>query len=436
MRLAAALSAVVGLLVATSADAADYKTLRNLMADAPTSPPPIPAGVEPNPVDFAKIVFHPREGEAWGLLYDSILISTSENKRPPDVFLNWESGRFEAQTDGFARIFAEELSKAGFKPGNDDSLFSRGASDADLRVGVLVEDIKGRFCNDCPNIFQKVKITAVVTMKARWEVYSALQGGVVARVVTEGGFVQSEPIRGSAEPTIYEAFRENVRLLLAAEDFRKVVLAAPGGTSNIASAAAGLTPIALVRSVAPPSLSMSDAAGAVVAVFAGDGHGSAFLVSDEGYLVTNQHVVGGSKYVKVRWSDGFETVGEVIRSDRRRDVALIKTDPRGRTPLALRRGPLQPGEAVFALGTPLDAKFQGTVTKGVVSSTRIFDGFSFIQSDVTVNPGNSGGPLLDEKGAVIGVTVSGYRPTGAPTGINFFIPIGDALDFLNLKPAV
>ena len=62
------------------------------------------------------------------------------------------------------------------------------------------------------------------------------------------------------------------------------------------------------------------------------------------------------------------------------------------------------------------------------------DGFSFIQSDVTVNPGNSGGPLLDEQGRVVGLTVLSYRPDGGPTGLNLFIPIGDAIDFLGLSP--
>jgi S1-C subfamily serine protease len=74
------------------------------------------------------------------------------------------------------------------------------------------------------------------------------------------------------------------------------------------------------------------------------------------------------------------------------------------------------------------------VTKGVVSSNRAYQGRTFIQSDVSINPGNTGGPLLDEAGAVLGVAVSGYRLGDAPAGLNMFIPIGDALDALALKP--
>jgi S1-C subfamily serine protease len=138
--------------------------------------------------------------------------------------------------------------------------------------------------------------------------------------------------------------------------------------------------------------------------------------------------------VKVRWSDGIEGLGEVVRTDKVRDVALIKTDPRGREPIRLRRGALQPGDTVFAIGAPLGDKFQSTVTRGVISAYRTFEGVSFIQSDVSVNPGSSGGPLLDDKGAVVGLTESGYQAAGAPTGINLFVPIGDALDFLNAQP--
>jgi S1-C subfamily serine protease len=168
----------------------------------------------------------------------------------------------------------------------------------------------------------------------------------------------------------------------------------------------------------------------VLTVFSGDGMGSGFLVSRDGYVLSNQHVVGDATQVKLRWADGTETVGEVVRSDRRRDVALIKTDPRGRAPLAVRRDSVQPGDTVFAIGTPLDAKLQNTVTRGVVSGTRILDGFNFIQSDVAVTSGNSGGPLLDEKGAVVALTVAGYTPRGFSENINLFIPIGDALNFL------
>jgi S1-C subfamily serine protease len=100
--------------------------------------------------------------------------------------------------------------------------------------------------------------------------------------------------------------------------------------------------------------------------------------------------------------------------------------------LALRRETPQPDDTVFAIGAPLDLKFQSTVTRGVASANRIMDGFSFIQSDVTISPGNSGRPLLDDQGQVLGICDLSFRAgRDEPTGINYFVPIRDALDFLS-----
>jgi serine protease Do len=115
-----------------------------------------------------------------------------------------------------------------------------------------------------------------------------------------------------------------------------------------------------------------------------------------------------------------------------RDVAIIKTDPRDRTPLAIKRGAVTLGQRVYAIGSPRGKDFQGTVSSGVVSADRVFNGLRYIQSDTTVSHGSSGGPLLDETGSVIGLTDLGIENDG-PAGLNLFIPIGDAMDFLSLE---
>jgi S1-C subfamily serine protease len=177
-----------------------------------------------------------------------------------------------------------------------------------------------------------------------------------------------------------------------------------------------------------------DAHQAVAAVLTGASLGSAFLVSEQGYLLTNRHVVGSTRMLKIRWSDGTESVGEVIRSDPGRDVALIRTEPRPGPVFKLRTAPVRQGETVYAIGTPMETRLQGTLTRGVISATRTLEGYRFIQSDVSVNPGNSGGPLLDDAGQVVAMTVSRYarNPSESVQGLNFFIPIDDALRFLAL----
>lgn len=394
----------------------------------PLIPPPVvvPAldpGAEPRPVQFQRAIIRMTEGQVWAKWGSDLLACGLKT----DV--RWDSRLNELDTIRFKSIFEGETAQAGMGGGAAPDLFQSGGEQG-LQIGVVIKDIQARVCSlSAENV--ETTFRADVLMSAEWQVFDPTQRVVVARIDTVAGVKAGRHARDGVEKATLAAFRQNVRALLATPAYRALVLAKADPVARPASHA----PITLASKSTAGTRKISDATGSVVAVFADSGHGSGFLVSEDGHLLTNRHVVGGSKFVKVRWSDGFETVGEVVRSDPRRDVALIKTDPHGRTPLALRRGAVQPGEMTYAIGTPLDEKFQGTVTKGVISASRILDGFNYIQSDVTVNPGNSGGPLLDENGGVVGITVIGVREGDAPTGINLFIPIGDALDFLNLKTA-
>ncbi|ACG76940.1 hypothetical protein PHZ_c0526 [Phenylobacterium zucineum HLK1] len=329
--------------------------------------------------------------------------------------------------DRSGRRLRGRVRRRGLKAGSDPSnLFAEAApTSGDLQVGALVKSADASYCENV------IKTSGKVTLGVEWQIYSGLRREVVARIETTGTYEAKKLDDRSKRSLAQEAFAANVRSLLADERFRQVMADDPA--QAIGSPATRFEAIQIVGPKAA-SVPLSAAVQSVAAVFAGGGHGSGFVVSSDGYLLTNQHVVGDAKYVKVRWADGFEALGEVVRSDRRRDVALIKTSAKA-TPLALRSSPAALGETVFAIGTPLDAKFQNTVTKGVVSASRTYDGLAFLQSDVGINPGNSGGPLLDEKGSVLGISVSTYQVNDAPTGLNLFIPIAEALDTLALRPA-
>jgi serine protease Do len=414
---------------AGGAQGAELKALRYLNAAPPTSIIALPSDAKPRPLQFVRIVVQPRNGEAWAIAYTSIAVRAEGDTTPIYKLMTWNSGRVQEETTAYKRVFDEELKRAGFAPDGGDSLFGEGESSSDLKVGVIIDDIQGRFCVDCPNLFNRNGIPATVIMTANWEVYSALDRKVVAKMTTRGGADYKTRLQGSFLPAVYEGFRENVRQLLANDDFRKLV------TSRVGPAEPSAVPAAIIPLLPGTThLTTAQASSAVAVVFAADGSGSGFLLSTDGYVMTNHHVVGATKYVKLKWSDGSETLGEVIRSDRKRDVAIIKTDAHGRTPLDIRRGTVQQGEAVFAIGTPLGDQFQNTMSKGIVSAIRTSQGQTFIQSDVMVNHGSSGGPLLDEKGKVIGLTVSGQAPNGDTIGLNFFIPIVEALDALALAP--
>lgn len=170
-------------LLGSSAQAADYKTLRNLSAPGVTTVAPLPAGEAARNVQFARIVIHPRDGEAWAIAYGM----RSENDLPFHM-LTWDSGRIEGNRAAFERAFDDEFTRAGFKTVAGESLFdSADAAAADLKIGVLVDDIKGRYCLVCPSFLNPKGIPASVVMTAHWEVYSSLERRVVAKVTTTGG---------------------------------------------------------------------------------------------------------------------------------------------------------------------------------------------------------------------------------------------------------
>ena len=158
------------------------------------------------------------------------------------------------------------------------------------------------------------------------------------------------------------------------------------------------------------------------------GVGSGFVISVDGYVMTNHHVVDGADEIYVTLADKREFRGRLIGSDRRTDVALVKIDVTDlpRLPIGDSRK-LRVGEWVVAIGSPFG--LDSTVTAGIVSarSRDTGDYLPFIQTDVAVNPGNSGGPLLNLAGEVVGINSQIYSRTGGFMGISFAIPIDEAM---------
>ena len=160
------------------------------------------------------------------------------------------------------------------------------------------------------------------------------------------------------------------------------------------------------------------------------GQGSGFIVSSDGVILTNAHVVRDAEAVTVKLTDHREYTAKVLGSDPRTDIAVIKIDAKNlpTVPLGNSRD-IKVGQWVLAIGSPFG--FDNTVSAGVVSAkgrSLPGDGFvPFIQTDAAVNPGNSGGPLFDSQGKVIGITSQIYSGTGGYQGISFAIPIDVAV---------
>jgi len=160
--------------------------------------------------------------------------------------------------------------------------------------------------------------------------------------------------------------------------------------------------------------------------------GSGFLISPDGRILTNNHVISGSSKIEVRFADGSRYTAKVLVADRADDLAMIQIDPKKKLPF-LKLGDsdaLQVGQKVLAIGNPFG--FSGTLTTGIVSSmgrdirneNSMLEGL--IQTDAAINEGNSGGPLLDSQGNVIGINTAILAPSGGNIGIGFAMPINRA----------
>jgi S1-C subfamily serine protease len=348
----------------------------------------------------------------------------------------WESGRVAQKVAPFAEPFRTGLEGAGYKvitPG-EDNLFDEDAGAADYEAAAVITDEHLDACVMASQTFfaEKGASRGSASLTVDWQIYSRLKKQVVAHVSTTGTAKLEHATAGGTQQLVLMAFADNVRQLAQNADFRAAMNAPKAFTAGF-QMPDQQSPIALEGSLKAGPRKIADATGSVVTVMNDIGSGSGVLVSTDGYILTDAHVVGDDKQARIRWSDGIETLGEVVRVSKKRDVAILKTNPRDRTPLALKRGALTPGQRVYAIGSPLDKKFQSTVSSGVISADRVFDGLRYIQSDTVVSPGSSGGPLLDENGAVLGLTDLGVQNNG-PAGLNLFTPIGDAMDFLALEP--
>ncbi len=172
------------------------------------------------------------------------------------------------------------------------------------------------------------------------------------------------------------------------------------------------------------------------------GSGSGFVVSADGYILTNNHVVEGAENVLVRLLDRREFKAKVVGTDPNTDVAVLKIDAKGLPPVALgNSNDARVGEWVLAIGNPLGEGLTFTVTSGIVSAKgRALNGLpgrsqgsiqDFIQTDAAINPGNSGGPLVNMRGEVIGINSAIASETGFYSGYGFAIPMNLARAVMN-----
>ena len=392
-------------------------------------PKVIQAAEPSSPVEFRKLLLKlPRD-----LVVGSVQTGPTCREHGP---LTWKMSHDGSVGDDLGGLLMDELSSAGYAVvGERETLFDDPhGRRAEYVIAGIVRDVRADVCYASG---PKRPGTAEASLTVDWQIYSHRIKAVALKETTSGTSVLPGVRDEPGAEAITRAFISAARNLLADARFHDLVV----GKGSDRDPKAAQLPIEVGYEMPAPHVDasasietvVSDSRMSVVTVFAGKSMGSGFVISPDGYLLTSQHVVGDARYVKVRFVTGREANGEVVRSERLRDVALIKLESDIYRSLPLGESSrVQPGSDVFAIGTPLSESFAQTVTKGILSGYGEEDGLRTLRSDVAIHQGNSGGPLLDKTGVVVGLSVSGYilLPDGVGVGLNSFIPIEEALSAL------
>lgn len=242
-----------------------------------------------------------------------------------------------------------------------------------------------------------------------------------------GGYLGGVAARGASSPVVYEQPKEGDST-------------ATGSVGNDTGSTNGLSADALsisqIASIVSPSVvevtTETISTNPFFPQYVQDGAGSGVIISEDGYIITNAHVISGASQIKVRTSDKTEYEAELIGSDSKSDIAVLKIEATGLTPAVVGNSDnLVVGEFTLAVGNPMGT-LGGTVTNGIISAlnrdiTVQGQTMNLLQTNAAVSPGNSGGGLFNEKGELIGIVNAKSAEEGAE-GLGFAIPVNTAME--------
>jgi serine protease Do len=302
--------------------------------------------------------------------------------------------------------------------GGDNPLFEeKEQAKANLQLGCIVKDMK----IDNYSLFSRKNAT--VSLEIEWQLYDVLQKKVIYRTSLTG----VNTTRDIPAKLMFDAFTNSLKKLLADQKFVNLVSNSNPMQSSTESSLSKFAPLTIHLAKNSNEIKLPEqmptVLDSVVKIRVGAALASGVLISSDGYLLTAAHVVSGVSEVMVDLRSGITLPAQVLRVDNPQDIALIKVAGSGypALPLALNANP-SVGSDVYAIGTPADELFVDSVSKGVVSGLRKLDDFDYIQTDASVSPGCSGGPLLNQKGQVIGITSWKIVAEGFE-GLAFGIPL-------------
>ena len=333
-------------------------------------------------------------------------------------------------------VFFETFERLGYSvAGNPDDLFGQATSvnSAEYLVGGRLISSKGNICHQHHWWDGRPLYTygGEMTVTFEWSVLNTLTKSVVIKEKTSGYAKIETPIAGGIPRLFEDAFADAADSFAKSKQMKKLAI---GEQLESVSYDASDETIKVKQGKDLGSFDINKIKSNIVTIRIGTGHGSGFLIGANGYILTKAHVVGDAKFVQVLTNSGIEIQGDVIKRNKARDVALVKIPISSKFSLKIDTELPDIATEVYAVGTPINESLNTTVTKGIVSAIRsdATNGLSFIQSDASISPGNSGGPLFNNAGHVIGVSVAKFTGSNAE-GLGLFIPIGDALKSMNLS---
>jgi S1-C subfamily serine protease len=324
--------------------------------------------------------------------------------------------------EDFVRSVSDVMADRGFKMVGANSVFNTKADIPEFALAGVVEwftkETKGKG-------FQ-------VSIIVHWTLLNVSEENTVFEKTT-GGYSDSQNSIGFNNE-LKLALKDALEGIMSDTLFQNIVAKKGNETKTIAKAEEIKISKPTPKKLTSYSEIVKESIHSVVTIKTNSGHGSGFLISNNGYVLTNNHVVSNSEKLEVMFDNGFSFDAVVVRTSSEKDVALLKISGNGFKAFVLNsdENMATVGTEVIAIGTPEDLSLGQSVTKGIVSGRREFDEKKYIQTDVTINSGNSGGPLINTStGEVVGIVSRKVKEKGVE-GLGFAIPIEVCIKELNL----
>lgn len=314
--------------------------------------------------------------------------------------------------------------------GTENILFDEDQSaKARFQLGGIVEDAQFNYYVQVPK--DRVEDWLVI----HWQLHDTLHKKVVYSKKTEGVFVENID-ELNMQHIMEEIFRDSLRRVLEDKQFVDIVCGTSQDVSNRNVSKGSIGKPLTILSNTPASrrkCSIEELMNGVVLIRVGKIHATGFFISPDGYILTASHVVSDVDKVSIVTKAGQKLQARVIRADKAQDIALIKVSGTGYPSLSMetRKQP-EMGTELYAIGSPLSTELSFSVSQGIVSGYRKINGFEYIQTDASLNVGNSGGPMLTKDGKVVGIVSWKINIPGVE-GLAFGVPSNLVASRLNLN---